>query len=88
MNIVLSLVAFGIVYLLAGVGVAILYVAPWLKTLSPDAIHKILGGVEGLKFETPQDLEIARHTYAMSIIPTWPVYAYRVATYGRHLSGE
>jgi hypothetical protein len=42
--------------------------------------------VDGLELDTPRDLEIARHAYVVSIIPVWPVYAYRVATYGRHLS--
>jgi hypothetical protein len=86
MNIVLGLLAFGLVYLLVGAAVAGLYVSPWLKTLSPQSLRGILNGVDGLELDTPRDLEIARHAYVVSIIPVWPVYAYRVATYGRHLS--
>jgi hypothetical protein len=88
MSILLGLIAFAVVYLLTGVAVSKLYVAPWLEKLSPDTIRKILQGVEGLKLDTPQDLEIAKHAYVMSIIPVWPVYAYRVAVYGQRLSGR
>ena len=85
MDIILVLIALGLAYLLIGIAVAVLYVAPWLKTLSREALRNILGGVEELKFDTPQDLKVARYTYIISIIPVWPVTAYRVVTYGRHL---
>jgi len=88
MNMLLAIIAFAFTYLVVGVAVARFYVAPWLAKLSPDTIRKILHDVEGLKLDTMQDLEIARHAYVVSIIPVWPVYAYRVATYGRHLSGR
>jgi len=88
MDIVPVLVALDITYLLIGIAVAVLYVAPWLKTLSRDALRNLLGGVEELKFDTLQELEVARYTYIISIIPVWPVTAYRVAKYGRHLSRD
>lgn len=85
MNIVLDLIAIGLIYLLVGIAVVNLYVAPWLKRLSPDTIRGILGDV-GVPLDTEQDLDIARRSYLVSIIPVWPIYAYRVTTYGRHLS--
>jgi hypothetical protein len=86
MNILLGIIAIAATYLLVGVAVAKLYVAPWLERLSPDTIRKILHGVEGLELDTMQDLEIARRAYTVSIIPVWPVYAYRVATYGHRIT--
>lgn len=85
MNIVLDLIAIGLIYLLVGIAVVNLYVTPWLKRLSPDTIRGILGDV-GVPLDTDQELDIARRSYLVSIIPVWPIYAYRVATYGRHLS--
>lgn len=88
MNMILGIIAFAFTYLVVGVAVARFYVSPWLAKLSPDTIRKILHDVQGLKLDTMQDLEIARHAYVVSVIPVWPVYAYRVATYGHHLSGR
>lgn len=85
MGIILDIVALGLIYLLVGIAVVNLYVAPWLNRLSREAMNGILGDV-GVPLDTEQNVEIARNSYLVSIIPVWPIYAYRVATYGRHLS--
>ncbi|MFZ3482094.1 hypothetical protein [Sphingomonas sp. 3-13AW] len=88
MNVVLILLSFGVIYLLMGVAVAMLYVAPWLEKLSPAIIRNLFSHMDGVELDTHHDLEIARKAYILSIIPAWPIYAYRVATYGEDLSGK
>lgn len=88
MDILLGIIAIGLIYLLVGAAVAGLYIAPWLRTLSDDTLRGILKDVKGVPLKSPQDIRIAQHAYVVSTIPAWPIYAYRVHVYGRHLTGR
>lgn len=88
MDILLGIIAIGLIYLLVGAAVAGLYMAPWLRTLSDETLGGILKDVKGLHLKSPQDIRIAQHAYVVSTIPAWPIYAYRVHVYGRHLTGR
>ena len=86
MDIILNILGFLSLYILVGFGVVVFYISPWLRRLSPEKLENLLGDIEGLKFETEKDLEIARTAYLISIAPVWPVYAAKVAFYGKDLS--
>ena len=82
MPIIIILLTIAMAYLLVGVAIANLVVAPWSEKLSPARLRMLLGNVDDLALDTPADLEAARRGYALSTIPWWPRYAYMVLVHG------